>query len=93
MPDDSLDSVFSDVDEMNRSVDDVGNHLKPGADPLHLDEPDLAKYRREVICKSPGQKADILSTFKEVVSAARRGGPFQEFGARVRRARTSSSPI
>ena len=46
MLDDSLDSVFSDVEEMNRSVHDVGNHLKPGADPLHLDEPDLAKCRQ-----------------------------------------------
>lgn len=51
---------------------DVGNHLKPGEDPLHLDEPNLAKYRQEMGSKGPGQRTDILSTFKEAVSAARR---------------------
>lgn len=53
----------------------MGSHLKPDVDlvdPLHLNEPTLSKYRQEMICKGPGERTDIFSTFKKAVSAAKR---------------------
>lgn len=66
-----LEFVITDVDDMNRSVQDVDNHLKPGVDPLHLDEPTLSRYRQEMICKGPGKRTDMLSTLKDALSATR----------------------
>ena len=57
---------------MDRSVHGIGNHLKPGVDPSYFDDLTLSNYCHETICKGPGKRAEILSTFKEALNAARR---------------------